>query len=120
MKKLIKEGGIRNIRKLSKRYDKAKIYFHQDLDGVTTALAMKNYLENNVKKENLTDEEHYFISETINDFKKSGLDLPKEKLDKEKHLKKLEKHISDHSEIINGLKSMVGALGVCSQKEKKV
>ncbi len=47
MKKLIKEGGIRNIRKLSKRYDKAKIYFHQDLDGVTTALAMKNYLENN-------------------------------------------------------------------------
>ena len=44
---LLKESGIRNIRQLSKRYDKAKIYFHQDLDGVTTALAMKNYLENN-------------------------------------------------------------------------
>jgi hypothetical protein len=50
---LIKEGqfllesGLRNIRELSKRYDKAKIYFHQDLDGVTTALGMKNYLENN-------------------------------------------------------------------------
>ena len=28
----------------------AKIYFHQDLDGVTTALAMKSYLEqNNIK-----------------------------------------------------------------------
>jgi len=40
-------GGIRNIKDLAKRYQKAKIYFHQDLDGVTTALAMKNYLENN-------------------------------------------------------------------------
>ena len=44
---LLNEGGLRNIRELSKRYSKAKIYFHQDLDGVTTALAMKNYLENN-------------------------------------------------------------------------
>lgn len=44
---LLNEGGLRNIRDLSNRYDKAKIYFHQDLDGVTTALAMKNYLENN-------------------------------------------------------------------------
>ena len=44
---LIKESGLRNIRELSNRYDKAKIYFHQDLDGVTTALGMKNYLENN-------------------------------------------------------------------------
>lgn len=47
LKSLISEGGIRNIKELSKRYDKAKVYFHQDLDGVTTALAMKNYLENN-------------------------------------------------------------------------
>ena len=46
-KKLLTESGLRNIRDLSNRYDKAKIYFHQDLDGVTTALAMKNYLENN-------------------------------------------------------------------------
>lgn len=47
MKKLINESGLRNINDLAKRYKKAKIYFHQDLDGVTTALAMKNYLENN-------------------------------------------------------------------------
>lgn len=40
-------GGIRNIKDLSKRYNKAKIYFHQDLDGVTTALAMKEYLKSN-------------------------------------------------------------------------
>lgn len=42
---LLIESGIRNIRELSQRYDNAKIYFHQDLDGVTTAIAMKEYLE---------------------------------------------------------------------------
>ena len=47
MKKIIKESGIRDIKKLAKRYPKAKIYFHQDLDGVTTAIAMKEYLEAN-------------------------------------------------------------------------
>lgn len=47
MKKLIKESGLRNIKELADRYKKAKIYFHQDLDGVTTALAMKKYLEDN-------------------------------------------------------------------------
>lgn len=47
MKKLIKESGIRDIKNIAKRYEKAKIYFHQDLDGVTTAIAMKNYLEQN-------------------------------------------------------------------------
>ena len=47
MKKILKESGIRDIKELSKRYPKAEIYFHQDLDGVTTAIAMKNYLENN-------------------------------------------------------------------------
>ena len=47
MKKLIKESGIRDINKLAKRYPKAEIYFHQDLDGVTTAIAMKKYLEDN-------------------------------------------------------------------------
>jgi len=45
MKKLIKESGLREINKLAKRYPKAEIYFHQDLDGVTTAIAMKKYLE---------------------------------------------------------------------------
>jgi hypothetical protein len=46
-KRLINESGIRDINKLAKRYPMAKIYFHQDLDGVTTALAMKDYLEQN-------------------------------------------------------------------------
>jgi hypothetical protein len=47
MKKILKESGIRDIKELSKRYPKAEIYFHQDLDGVTTAIAMKKYLESN-------------------------------------------------------------------------
>ena len=47
MKRLIKETGLRDIKALAKRYPKAKIYFHQDLDGVTTAIAMKKYLEDN-------------------------------------------------------------------------
>ncbi len=47
MKKLINEGGLRDIKALAKRYPKAKIYFHQDLDGVTTALAMRDYLRAN-------------------------------------------------------------------------
>jgi hypothetical protein len=47
VKKLIKEGGIRDISALRNRYPKAEIYFHQDLDGVTTAIAMKKYLEDN-------------------------------------------------------------------------
>jgi hypothetical protein len=46
VKKLIRESGLRDINRLSERYPKAEIYFHQDLDGVTTAIAMKQYLEN--------------------------------------------------------------------------
>ena len=47
MNRLINESGIRDISALRKRYPKAEIYFHQDLDGVTTAIAMKKYLEDN-------------------------------------------------------------------------
>lgn len=46
-RKILLETGLRNIKLLSNRYPKAKIYFHQDLDGVTTAIAMKEYLEDN-------------------------------------------------------------------------
>ena len=43
---LLLETGLPNINALADRYSKAEIYFHQDLDGVVTAIAMKNYLEN--------------------------------------------------------------------------
>jgi len=46
-KEVLVETGLRQINALAKRYPKAKIYFHQDLDGVATAIAMKKYLENN-------------------------------------------------------------------------
>ena len=46
-KSLLLESGITNLGKLKKRYKKAKIYFHQDLDGVSSAIGMKNILENN-------------------------------------------------------------------------
>lgn len=45
MKKIIKESGIQDINKIARRYPKAEIYFHQDLDGVVSAIAMKEYLE---------------------------------------------------------------------------
>ncbi len=44
-KRLLKESGIRDMKNIAKRYPMAKIYFHIDLDGVTTAIAMKKYLE---------------------------------------------------------------------------
>lgn len=39
------ETGIRNINDIIKGYNKAEIWFHQDLDGVTIAIAMKEYLK---------------------------------------------------------------------------
>lgn len=42
------ESGLRDVKKIIKNYPskEAEAYFHQDLDGVTSALAMKTYLEN--------------------------------------------------------------------------
>ena len=40
------EVGLRNLTKITKGYKKCEIYFHQDLDGVTSALAMKEFLKN--------------------------------------------------------------------------
>lgn len=42
----LRESGIRDINKLAKEFKEAVIYFHMDLDGVTTALGMKEYLAN--------------------------------------------------------------------------
>jgi hypothetical protein len=39
------EVGIRNIKKIIGDMRTAEIYFHKDLDGVTSALAMKHFLE---------------------------------------------------------------------------
>jgi len=44
---VLQESGIRDMKKLASQYKKAKIFFHKDLDGVTSAVAMKSYLESN-------------------------------------------------------------------------
>lgn len=44
-KESLVESGIRNIRALAKTHKEAEVYFHQDLDGVCSAIAIKNYLE---------------------------------------------------------------------------
>jgi hypothetical protein len=44
-KEYINESGLRNIKKLAKIYKEAEIYMHVDSDGVTSAIAMKAYLE---------------------------------------------------------------------------
>lgn len=50
MKKYIEflkeEVGLRNLTKILKGKKKCEIYFHKDLDGVTSALAMKVFLKN--------------------------------------------------------------------------
>lgn len=43
---LKEEVGLRNLTKITKGYKKCEIYFHKDLDGVTSALAMKEFLKN--------------------------------------------------------------------------
>ena len=42
---LLKESGVRNINKLRSLFDKVVIVTHQDLDGVISAIGMKNYFE---------------------------------------------------------------------------
>jgi len=42
---LVNESGVRNMKEIAKKYKKAKIYFHQDADGVFSAIAMKEYLK---------------------------------------------------------------------------
>jgi single-stranded DNA-specific DHH superfamily exonuclease len=45
----IDESGVRNITKLVKNLKKAVIFFHKDLDGVTSAIGIKSYLEQNYR-----------------------------------------------------------------------
>ncbi len=47
LKDYLAESGIRNIKAIAKEWKKAAIYFHIDMDGVASGLAMKKYLEDN-------------------------------------------------------------------------
>ena len=50
--------------------------------------AIKSYAEHQAKTEQLTAQERYYLDKTMLDFKRSGLDLPQETLEKVKKLKK--------------------------------
>jgi len=49
--------------------------------------AFQAYVEGNAKKEQLTREQTYFLSETMKDYKRAGLNLPEEKLNEVRKLK---------------------------------
>ena len=50
--------------------------------------AFKAYVEGNAKTENLNDEQRYYLQEVMDDFKRAGLDLPDDQLEKVKTIKK--------------------------------
>jgi thimet oligopeptidase len=50
--------------------------------------AFIQYLDNQGKVESLNKEEKYFLEESLKDFKRSGFDLPQEKFEKVKEIKK--------------------------------
>lgn len=50
--------------------------------------AIKSYAENQAKTENLSAQERYYLEKTMEDFKRNGLDLPADKLDEVKKIKK--------------------------------
>jgi len=63
-----------------------------EVDWVSSNIALykgfKAYAQGNAKEEQLDDEQRYFITETMEDFKRAGLDLPVEKLEQVKKIKK--------------------------------
>lgn len=56
--------------------------------------AFKDYIEENAKKETLSDQEQYFIQDVMDDFKRSGLELPDDQL---KRINELGKEIAELS-----------------------
>jgi len=44
---MVVESGMQNMRALAKEYKTAKVFFHMDMDGVTSAIAIKKYLADN-------------------------------------------------------------------------
>ncbi len=64
--------------------------FYVEAIGNNKALykAIKSYADLHAKNENLTDEQQYFVKETIEDFERAGLGLPDEQLAQIKELNK--------------------------------
>lgn len=62
------------------------------LSNKTLYKKLKEYVENCMAKESLTDEQRYYIKKTMKDLKKEGLELPDEKL---KELIQVKKNLID-------------------------
>ena len=44
-KMILEESGLRNINLLAQKYKKCVIYYHQDMDGVASGIAIREYLK---------------------------------------------------------------------------
>jgi len=73
---------------------KINAYFVDLFSDKQLYAAIKAYADERASKEELSVEERYFISETLQDFKRSGLELPDDELEK---VKALQKELSDLS-----------------------
>ncbi|MGE0206349.1 MAG: M3 family metallopeptidase [Candidatus Babeliales bacterium] len=78
------------VRDAANKYLVELSQFAIDLFGQNVELynAFKAYTQGNARKETLNDEEKYFIKETMEEFKREGLDFSEEKRNKIKELKK--------------------------------
>ncbi len=75
---------------------KVRSFFVDVANNKNLYLAFKSYVDGNAKEEQLSDEQRYYLQETIEGFEKSGLNLPDDKLAK---VKKIKKEISEISTI---------------------
>ncbi len=88
------------LRAASHKATEALAHFAIDAFSSSVELyhAFKAYVEGNAKQEQLNHEERYFLEEIMLEFKRSGLDLPSNKLEK---VKKITKEIAALSLLFN-------------------
>lgn len=74
-------------------------FFVEMLYDVTLYRAFQEYLNHQGTTEKLTQEEHYFLQETMRDFKRNGLHLPAQQLEKLKQLKQKNETLASEFEL---------------------
>jgi thimet oligopeptidase len=78
------------LRYASHEAAQAMSIFFIDFIGTNVALyhAFKEYVEGSAQQEKLSESDRYFLAETMKDFKRTGLDLPAQTLEKVKQCSK--------------------------------
>ncbi len=74
-------------------------FFVDLLYDVTLYQAFQEYIEHQATTEKLTPEERYFLQETMRDFKRNGLHLPAQQLEKLKQLKQKHETLASEFEL---------------------